>query len=51
METGATVQVEGNDQSVYPLTEQSTGSYVADTLPLHPTTTYRLRITTAAGST
>jgi hypothetical protein len=48
-ETGATVQVEGNDQSVYPLTEQSPGIYVADTLPLHPTTTYRLRITTAAG--
>jgi hypothetical protein len=49
METGATVQVEGNDQSVYLLTEQSPGIYIADTLPLHPAVTYRLRITTASG--
>jgi len=49
METGATVQVEGNDQSVYPLTEQSPGIYIAGILPLHPAVTYRLRITTAAG--
>jgi hypothetical protein len=50
METGASVQVEGNDNSVYPLTEQSAGNYsTADTLSLNPAAQYRLRITTAAG--
>jgi Domain of unknown function (DUF4249) len=50
METGASVQVEGNDNSVYPLTEQNTGNYgTTDTLPLNTATQYRLRITTAAG--
>jgi hypothetical protein len=50
METGATVQVEGNDNSVYPLREQGAGNYgAADTLPLNTATQYRLRITTAAG--
>src|SRR5580698_2934281 len=34
METGARVQVEGTDNSIYPLTEQSAGTYVADTLTL-----------------
>jgi hypothetical protein len=48
-ETGAKVQVEGTDNSVYPLTEQSTGVYGVDTLALNSTTQYRLRITTTAG--
>ena len=43
------VQVEGTDNSIYPLTEQSAGTYVADTLTLSATTQYRLRITTSEG--
>jgi hypothetical protein len=49
METGAKVQVEGTDNSVYPLTEQSAGTYVASTPALNATTQYRLRITTTDG--
>ena len=49
METGAKVQVEGTDNSVYPLTEQSPGTYVAGTPALNAATQYRLRITTSAG--
>jgi hypothetical protein len=45
-ETGAQVQVEGNDNSIYPLPERSAGVYFADTLPLNPTAQYRLRIQT-----
>jgi len=48
-ETGAKVQIEGTDNSVEPLTEQSTGTYVADTLALNTATQYRLRITTTEG--
>ena len=48
-ETGATVQVEGTDNSVYPLAEQSTGTYVTGVLALNTATQYRLRITTTAG--
>jgi len=50
METGAKLQVEGNDNSVYPLTESGNGVYSADTLPLIPTIQYRLRIQTANGT-
>lgn len=49
METGARVQVEGNDNSVYPLAEQTTGIYVADSLALNAATQYRLRINTTEG--
>jgi len=49
METGAKVQVEGTDNSVYPLTEQTTGVYVADSLTLNAATQYRLRINTTEG--
>jgi hypothetical protein len=49
METGAKVQVEGSDNSIYPLTEQNAGIYVIDTLALNTTTQYRLRISTADG--
>jgi hypothetical protein len=41
--TGATVQVEGNDNSVYPLVEQGSGVY-ADSFTLNPISQYRLRI-------
>ncbi|HEY4334845.1 MAG TPA: DUF4249 domain-containing protein [Puia sp.] len=44
MVTGATVQVEGNDNSTFPLAENGSGVYSADTLPLIPTAQYRLRI-------
>jgi len=49
VETGAKVQVEGTDNSVYALTEQGAGTYVADTLALNAATQYRLRITTTEG--
>jgi len=48
-ERGAQVQVEGNDNSVYPLTEKISGIYSADTLPLNPAAQYRLRIRTSKG--
>lgn len=48
-ETKAQVQVEGNDNSVYPLIEQGGGVYSADTLPLNPTAQYRVRIQTSNG--
>src|ERR1700722_20522421 len=40
METGAKVQVEGNDNTIYPLTEQSTGIYGIATLALHTAAQY-----------
>jgi hypothetical protein len=49
METGAKVQVEGSDNSVYPLTEQNAGIYTIDTLALNTATRYRLRIATTDG--
>ena len=49
-ETGATVQVEGNDNSTIPLTEQTGGTYSSiDTPTLNTQTKYRLRIHTKAG--
>jgi hypothetical protein len=48
-ERRAKVQVEGNDNSVYALAETDAGVYTADTLPLHPTAQYRLRIQTSNG--
>ena len=49
VETGAKVQVEGNDNSIYPLIEQGNGVYGEDTLPLNTAVQYRLRINTANG--
>lgn len=49
LETGAKVQVEGSDNTVYPLKEQSSGVYGIDTLALNAATLYRLRISTAEG--
>ncbi len=51
METKARVQVEGTDNSVYPLAETASGVYTANTLPLNPGIRYRLRISTTNGET
>jgi hypothetical protein len=48
-ERNAKVQVEGSDNSIYPLTEKGNGVYAADTLPLNATAKYRLRIQTGNG--
>lgn len=48
-ELGAKLQVEGSDNSVYPLAEQGNGAYGIDTLPLKSSVQYRLRITTSGG--
>jgi len=46
--SGANVQIEGSDNSVYPLTGLGAGLYSSiDTLTLNPNLQYRLRITTA----
>ncbi len=42
----AKVRIEGSDNTVYPLTEQSDGLYTADSLPLNASSTYRLHINT-----
>jgi hypothetical protein len=47
--TGAQLQVEGSDNSVYPLTEKGNGVYGIDTLALSTTVKYRLRIGTPNG--
>ena len=49
LESGASVQVEGNDNSVYPLTWQGGGRYSAGLLALNATVNYRLRIHTQSG--
>jgi Domain of unknown function (DUF4249) len=49
MVTGARVQVEGSDNSVYPLAEDSPGVYSVDTLALNTAAQYRLRIATTDG--
>ena len=47
--TGASLQIEGNDNSIYPLTEQGNGVYIVDTLPLSVAVQYRLRISIPNG--
>jgi len=47
LEGKAHLQVEGDDNSTYPLMEQVNGVYTADALPLLPTAKYRLRIHTS----
>lgn len=49
-ETGAKVQVEGSDHSIWPLPEISLGVY-NDSFSLNPQLQYRLRIQTAKGET
>jgi hypothetical protein len=51
LEIGAKLQVEGTDNSVYPLAETAGGIYTANSLPLNPTLKYRLRIKTTNGET
>ena len=46
--TGAMVQVEGNDNTVYPLADQGNGTY-SDSLTPNPTALYRLRISIPNG--
>jgi len=48
-ENNAQVQVEGDDNTTYPLIQSATGTYAADTLPLNPAAKYRLRIHTTGG--
>jgi hypothetical protein len=43
----AQLQVEGDDNTTYPLTEQGNGIYTAAALPVNPSAKYRLRIHTA----
>jgi hypothetical protein len=49
--TGAEVQVEGTDSSVYPLTEQGNGQYGVASLPLSTAVQYRLRVSIPNGET
>lgn len=49
-ETGAKVQVEGSDNSIWPLPEGSPGAY-SDSFTLNPQLKYRLRIQTLEGET
>jgi hypothetical protein len=49
--TGAQLQVEGTDNSVYPLSELGNGQYSVASLSLSTTVKYRLRITIPGGET
>src|SRR5450755_659345 len=48
-ETGAMVQVEGNDNSMYGFSEKGNGLYFKDQLVLNSALQYRLRIKTTGG--
>ncbi len=48
-ETGARMQVEGDDNSIYPFSEGSAGIYKANTVALNPAAKYRIRINTGNG--
>jgi hypothetical protein len=48
-ETNAQLQVEGEDNTIYSLTELANGVYTVDTLPLNPAVKYRLHIHTSGG--
>jgi len=50
-EQNATVQVEGEDNSVYALAAKNNGQYTADSLDLNPDKKYRLKIITSDGNT
>ena len=47
--TGAGLQVEGTDGSIYPLSELGGGLYGADSMPLNTLVSYRLRINLSGG--
>lgn len=48
-ETGASVQIEGEDNSVYPLSESEPGSYKTAFLTLDKSVQYRLKIASGSG--
>ena len=48
---GAALQVEGDDNSIYPLTEESAGVYGISSLPLSIAVRYRLRVAIPNGET
>ncbi|HEY4205582.1 MAG TPA: DUF4249 domain-containing protein [Puia sp.] len=48
-ENNATIQVEGDDNSTFPLTGQGNGIYATNSMSLHTTAKYRLRIRTSDG--
>jgi hypothetical protein len=48
-ESGAMVQVEGNDNSIFPFAAQTSGVYGVDQLTLNSLLQYRLRIKTSEG--
>ena len=48
-ETGASIQVEGKDNSIFPFTEISNGVYGTNQLPLNASQLYRLDIKTKDG--
>jgi hypothetical protein len=48
-ETGAVVNVQGQDSSVYPLTDRGSGQYSIDNINLNTAIKYRLRITASDG--
>lgn len=50
-EQNADVKVEGEDNSIFALTENGNGHYTADSLILDKTTRYRLKIITSDGNT
>jgi hypothetical protein len=50
LEKGARVQVEGSDNTQFPLQEKSDGLYIADSLNLNLNNKYRLHIFTANGT-
>jgi len=49
-ERNARAQIEGTDNSVFSLTENPNGQYMADGLNLNPNLTYRLKIKTSDGA-
>jgi hypothetical protein len=49
--TGAQLQLEGSDNSVYPFTETGKGSYLLTSASLNTTTKYRLRISNVNNET
>jgi len=49
LEKNASMQVEGDDNSIFPLTEQGNGIYMRSSMGLNATTKYRLRIKTSDG--
>jgi hypothetical protein len=49
--TGAQLQIEGSDNSIYPLTETGNGYYLLSSINMNTATRYRLRITNVNSET